>query len=209
MKLPVYDLNGELSGEEVELRPSIFEVEPNDHALALAVQAELTNRRQGTHATKNRALVRGGGRKPWRQKGRGAARVGTIRSPLWRGGGIIFGPQPHPYKMQINKKVSRIARRSAFTYKARENKIKVLVDFNWEDGKTASARNLMRAFALQSGGALILTAEYHHNIHRACKNIPDLEVIKATDVSARQILKCDAVLIQKGAISSIHEVLGK
>ena len=107
MKLPVYDINGKTTGEEVEAASGVFEIEPNDHAIALAVQAELTNRRQGTHSTKNRSMVRGGGRKPWRQKGRGVARAGTIRSPLWRGGGIIFGPKPHPHKMRINKKVKR------------------------------------------------------------------------------------------------------
>jgi len=209
MKLPVYNLEGGTTGEEVELTPEVFEIEPNDHAIAMAVHTEMTNRRQGTHATKNRALVRGGGKKPWRQKGRGAARAGTIRSPLWRGGGIIFGPQPHPYIMRINKKLNRLARRSVLTYKVREEKIRILQEFDWEDGKTKNARELAKAFNLYKIKALLLTSKYQPEVHNACKNIPGLEVNIAVDASARQLLNSDMILIQKDAIAAVQEVLNK
>jgi len=209
MKLPVYNLEGGTTGEEVELTPEVFEIEPNDHAIAMAVHTEMTNRRQGTHATKNRALVRGGGRKPWRQKGRGAARAGTIRSPLWRGGGTIFGPQPHPYIMRINKKLNRLARRSVLTYKVREEKLRILQEFDWEDGKTKNARELAKAFNLNDTKALLLTSKYQPQVYNACKNVPGLEVNIAVDASARQLLSSDIIFIQKDAIAAVQEVLNK
>lgn len=209
MKFQVYDISGQPTGEEVEVSSLVFDAEPNNHALALAVQAELTNRRQGTHSTKNRSMVRGGGRKPWRQKGRGVARAGTIRSPLWRGGGQIFGPQPHPYSMHINKKVKRLAKRSALSQKAREERVKILADFQWTDGKTTNARNLVKAFSLDKEKVLLMLSEYDSAVYRACKNIPDMDVIKAVDASTYQILKSGVVFIQKGALASIQEALAK
>ncbi len=209
MKLGIFDLNGQPTGEEVELSSAVFEIEPNDHAIAMAVTVEQSNRRQGNHATKSRNMVRGGGRKPWRQKGRGVARAGTIRSPLWRGGGIIFGPHPHLHKMKINKKMNRLARRSALAYKAKDQSIKVLTDFAWDDGKTTNARNLLKAFNITTGSVLLLTSEYSSSIYQSCRNVVDFEVIKASDVSARQILKCQTLFIQKSAVSPLQEVLTK
>lgn len=208
MKIKIFNIEGKTTGEEIELDPAVFEIEPNDHALAMAVTAEMTNRRQGTRAVKNRTMVRGGGRKPWRQKGRGAARVGTIRSPIWRGGGVIFGPEPQNYRMRINKKVNRLARRSALTYKVKEDAIKIVDDFNWEDGKTKNARNLIKAFEINKGRILLLTAEYSKSIYQACKNVADFEVNKAIDASARQILNSNILFIQKSALPALKEVLG-
>jgi large subunit ribosomal protein L4 len=210
MKLAVFDIEGKPTGEEVELSNLIFDIEPNDHAIAQAVTAELANRRQGTHCVKTRSMVAGGGKKPWRQKGRGVARAGTIRSPLWRHGGIIFGPTPHRYYLNINKKVKRLARKSALTYKARENRIRIITDFNWEEGKTSQARNLLKAFSVQSKDkALLLTTVYSPLVLQACRNIPTMEVNIASDVSTRQILRGDILLIQKGALSSLQEVLAR
>ena len=208
MKHNVYDLKANPTGEEIELPDSIFQIEPNDHAIAFAVQVETANARQGTHSTKSRSQVRGGGRKPWRQKGRGTARVGTIRSPLWRGGGIIFGPKPHPHNLSMNKKVNRLARRSAFTYKAQDNSITVLEDFTWEDGKSANARKLLKAFAIAKGNVLLLTTDYDKLIYQVCRNFPEIEVNKASAASTRQILKSKMIFIQKGAIPALKEVLG-
>ena len=207
--MKVYDIEGSPTGEELELPASIFDIEPNDHALALAVQSEMANSRQGTHSTKGRSDVRGGGRKPWRQKGRGVARAGTNRSPIWRGGGITFGPKPHKYRLRVNKKVNRLARRSAFTYKARENNITVLNDFNWEEGRTANASSLLKAFSIDKGNVLLLTTEYSSAICQACRNMPGMEVNKAAAASARQILKSNTVFIQKRAIPSLQEALVK
>ena len=126
MKLEVYKTDGTKSGEQVELSKDIFEIEPNDHVIYLAVKAFLANQRQGTHKAKERSEVRGGGKKPWRQKGRGGARAGTTRSPLWVGGGSIFGPKPHTYTQKLNKKVNTLARKSALSYKAKAKQIVVL-----------------------------------------------------------------------------------
>lgn len=208
MKLKVYNTDGNPTGEEIELAPSVFEIEPNDHAIALAVTAEMTNRRQGTRMTKNRALVSGGGKKPWRQKGRGAARAGTIRSPLWRGGGTIFGPQPQDFKMRVNKKVNKLARRSALSYKIKADAVKILADFNWEDGKTVNARNLLKSFGVKKGHILLLTDEYKSTVCQASRNMPGLEVNKAAAASTRQIVKSNLLFIQKSALTSLQEVLG-
>lgn len=208
MKLKVYNTDGNPTGEEIELSPAVFEIEPNDHAIALAVTAEMTNRRQGTRSVKNRSMVRGGGRKPWRQKGRGAARAGTIRSPIWRGGGITFGPNPQTFKMRINKKVNKLARRSALTYKVREDAVKILADFNWEDGKTANARTLLNSFDVKKGNTLLLTSDYSTTVCQASRNISGLEVNKAAAASTRQIVKSGTLFIQKSALTSLQEVLG-
>lgn len=209
MKLIIYDITGNPTGEEVELSPQVFDTKPNDHAIAIAVQVELTNRRQGTHSTKNRSMVRGGGRKPWRQKGRGAARAGTNRSPLWRGGGITFGPQPHPYRMKINKKVKRLARKSALTYKLREEQIRLLVDFDWKDGKTIRARTLLKMLEVEGPGTLLLTGNYQPKVLQACKNIAGLTVSNAVDVSTNALMKSRTILMQKSALSALTEVLTK
>jgi len=208
MKLKVYDTDGNPTGEEIELESSVFEIEPNDHAIALAVTAEMTNRRQGTRMTKSRSLVAGGGRKPWRQKGRGAARAGTIRSPIWRGGGTIFGPQPQDFKMRINKKVNKLARRSALSYKIKAGAVKIIADFNWEDGKTVNARNLLKSFDVKKGHILLLTDDYKSTVYQASRNMPGLEVTKAAAASTRQIVKSNILFIQKSALTSLQEVLG-
>ncbi|MBL7190942.1 50S ribosomal protein L4 [bacterium] len=209
MKLKVYDLDGKETGEEVEFPAAVFEIAPNDHAIAMAVQTELHNRRQGTHSTKSRSMVRGGGRKPWRQKGRGVARAGTIRSPLWRGGGIIFGPHPHPYHMKINKKLKRLARRSALAYKLKQDNIRILTDFNWEDGKTSNLRSLLKTLKIAEHGTLMLTGKYEPMVLRACRNSAGFSVCSAVDVSTHTIMKSRIMLMQKSAVAALTEALSK
>ena len=138
MKLDVYKIDGMSSGNSVALPNEVFEVEPNDHLIYQAVRTQMTNSRQGTVSTKNRTMVRGGGRKPWRQKGRGTARAGTIRSPLWVGGGRVFGPQPRNFKMKINKKMKRQARQSAYSHKVKQEAVILVEDFKLENPKTQS-----------------------------------------------------------------------
>src|SRR4030066_1308006 len=126
MKIDILKINGSPSGEKCELRDDIFGIEPNDHVLYLSVKSYLANQRQGTHKSKERGEVRGGGKKPWKQKGRGGARAGTTRSPLWVGGGRIFGPKPRDYRQKLNKKVNQLARKSALAYKAKANQIMIV-----------------------------------------------------------------------------------
>ncbi len=209
MKLDVYKIDGSKTGEKIELKPAVFGIEPNDHAIWQAVVTEMTNRRQGNASTKNRSAVRGGGRKPWRQKGRGTARAGTIRSPLWRGGGRIFGPQPKDYHIKINKKVKRLARKSALTYKAREEKIKLIEDFSFDAPKTKSMAEIMNKLKLDSVKTLILLAARDQNIYLSSRNIPDLSVKGAGEFSTYDVLDSDVVIIQKSALDIIYEVLSK
>lgn len=209
MKLKIYGLDGALTGEEIELASDVFDIAPNDHAIALAVTAELAHNRQGNASTKNRKFVRGGGRKPWKQKGRGVARAGSTRSPIWKGGGTIFGPQPHFYFFKVNKKINRLARRSALAYKAQEDSIRIIPDFQWEDGKSANARNLLKAFGIKSGNVLLLTAGCSHSIYQACKNLPGFQVNNAIDASTKQIVSCKTLFIQKSALPALQEALVK
>jgi len=209
VKLDVYKIDGSKTGEKIELKPAVFGIEPNDHAIWQAVVTEMTNRRQGNASTKNRSAVRGGGRKPWRQKGRGTARAGTIRSPLWRGGGRIFGPQPKDYHIKINKKVKRLARKSALTYKAREEKIKLIEDFSFDAPKTKSMAEIMNKLKLDSVKTLILLAARDQNIYLSSRNIPDLSVKGAGEFSTYDVLDSDVVIIQKSALDIIYEVLSK
>lgn len=207
MKLPVYSQDGKTTAE-VTLDPAVFGIEPNEHAMWLAVKVQRHRMRQGTHASKNRSLVRGGGRKPWRQKGRGTARAGTIRSPLWRHGGTIFGPQPHAYTMGLPKKVNRLARRSALATRAQEEAIKLVEDFALESPKTRQIVEMLKALDLADQKVLILTKEYDANLVRSVRNIDGCSVQIGVEASTYDLLNSRVLLIQKGALNPISEVLG-
>lgn len=208
MKLSVYSQDGKKAGTEVTLDPAVFGIEPNEHAMWLAVKVQRHRMRQGTHASRNRSLVRGGGRKPWRQKGRGTARAGTVRSPLWRHGGTIFGPQPHDYKMGLPKKVNRLARRSAFATRASEEAVRLIEDFTLESPKTQQIADMLKALDLAGEKVLILTKEYDANLVRSARNIAGCSVQVGVDASTYDLLNSRVLLIQKGALNPISEVLG-
>lgn len=209
MKVDVYAINGDKVAEDFELPANIFAIKPNDHAIYLAVKAQLTNARQGTAATKNRALVAGGGKKPWRQKGRGTARAGSTRSPLWRGGGTIFGPQPHPYVMKVNKKVKRLARRSAFSYRAEEGNVKVVDDFTVESGKTKEIYDILKKLGVHEKKTLLLVSGSDSNLLLAGRNIPKLRILEAVKASAYELLDNEVIVIQKSAVAKLQEVFGE
>jgi large subunit ribosomal protein L4 len=208
MNVPVYDRTGKATGENAALDEAVFGIEPNEHVMYLAVKAQRAHMRQGTHASKNRALVRGGGKKPWRQKGRGAARAGTIRSPLWRHGGTIFGPTPHPHAMGLPKKVNRLARRSALATRAKEEGIRVLEDFSYEGPKTRELVEMLKAMELNNSKVLILTSGYQQNIVKSAQNVANCNVRVGTEASTMDMLNHPVILIQKGALEPISEVLG-
>lgn len=208
VKLDVYKTDGTLTGEQVELDPSVFGIQPNDHAIWLAVTAELANRRQGTHKTKTRGEVRGGGRKPWRQKGTGRARAGSIRSPLWRGGARIFGPVPHLYKKQISQKVRQLAKRSALSHLAKENRIRLVEDFSFEMPKTKQMATLLKNLQLNGKKTLLLTLEPDRKVYLSGRNIPFLSIQEASAFSTYDVVNAEILLIQKNALSKIYEVLG-
>lgn len=206
MKVPVYNRQGSATSE-VELAEDIFAIEPNEHVMYLAVKVQRARMRQGTHASKNRSLVSGGGRKPWRQKGRGTARAGTSRSPLWRHGGTIFGPQPHPYNMRLPKKVNRLARASALACRVAEEAFTVVEDFKFEAASTKSAVELLKAFELEGKKVLILTKEYDQNLLKSVTNIPGCDIAVGIEASTLDLLNHDVLLVQQGVIEPITEVL--
>ena len=203
IRLPVKRLDGTTTGEEVELDPRLFGVEYNDHVLYLAVKAELHNRRQGTHSTLSRSMVRGGGRKPWRQKGRGAARAGTNRSPIWRGGGITFGPQPHDYNMKLPHKVKRIARRMALTKKAQSDAISLIEDFDLDAPRTKSIAQMLHVFDAVGQSILLMLEGNKPTIVKSCRNIPRLEVRDAMTASTYDILRAKKLIISRRAIDNL------
>ncbi len=208
MKLMVHDHAGNATGREVELNDSVFGIEPHDHAMYLAVKVQLARQRQGTHASRNRSLVQGGGRKPWRQKGRGTARAGTIRSPLWRHGGTIFGPTPHPYKMELPKKVNRLARRSALSARAQEEAIRIVENFSYDAPATKKLMTALDALKLAGEKVLILTDGYSPNVLRSAQNLAKCSVRVGTEASTYDLLNHRVLLIEEGALASITEVLG-
>jgi large subunit ribosomal protein L4 len=207
MKLDVYKIDGSKSGDSVELSEEIFGIEPNDHVIYLAVKAYLANQRQGTHKSKERNEVRGGGRKPWRQKGRGVARAGTIRSPLWVGGGRIFGPKPRNYREKLNKKVKDLARKSALTYKAKSEQIVVVEDFNFELPKSKELYSILNALNVVGKKTLILTNGADDNVYKSGRNIEKINVLEANKASTYEILNSQVLLLQKSAVEKLVSTL--
>lgn len=206
MTLPLYTQTGEQQGT-IELPESIFGIEPHEHAMYLAVRVYLAHQRQGTHKTKTRQEVRGGGRKPWRQKGRGTARAGSIRSPLWVGGGTVFGPQPHKYTITIPKKVNQLARRSALSCRAREGNIVVVDSINLEQPKTTLMASVMRALGLEEVSTLFLVDRLDPNLVRAGRNLPYLTMMQVDKVSAYHVLSHRKLLLVPAAITQLEQVL--
>lgn len=209
MELQLHKVDGTASKETVSLPDSLFNIEnPSEHAIYLAVVAEETNKRQGTRATRNRSLVRGGGKKPFRQKGTGNARQGTRRSPLMKGGGTVFGPMPQTFHKDINRKVKLLARKSAFTLAARDNGVIVVEDFTWDTPRTRNMAGLLKAFKLDGKRVLILTANQDNTLYLSTRNIYKLDLKPADQPSVRDIVNSDVVLLLKSAVGKLQEVYG-
>ena len=204
MKLEVYKQDGTKSGETVELSKEIFEIEPNDHVIYLAVKAYLANQRQGTHKAKERSEVSGGGKIPWKQIGRGGARAGTTRSPLWIGGGSIFGPKPRDYRQKLNKKVLALARRSALSYKAKANQILIVEDFNFEAPKTKDFISILNALKVKGKRTLLLTNGTQENVYKSGRNVPRINILEANKASAYDLLNNQVLVLQKSAVNLLE-----
>ena len=208
MELKVLNTGGSETGEVVTLADSVFATEVSEHAMYLDVKSIMANRRQGTHKVKNRSEVRGGGKKPYRQKGTGHARQGSTRSPLMVGGGSIFGPEPRDYGLKINKKVKRLARRSALTSKAGEGRIVVVEDFVFDQIKTKQMAGILKNLGLDSKKTLMLMPEHSDTVVKSGRNISGLNVVVADKASTYDILDSQTVLMQKTALKKIEETLG-
>jgi large subunit ribosomal protein L4 len=205
MKLDIYKIDGKSSGKKVELSDSIFGVEPNDHAIYLSVKSYLANQRQGTHKAKERSEVRGGGKKPWKQKGRGGARAGTTRSPLWIGGGTIFGPRPRDYRQDLPQKVKKLARKSALSHKVKDEQLIVVEDFTFEKPKTKDFQNFLQTLNLTGKKVLLLTNGKSENVYKSGRNISRVKVLEAAKASTYDILNNQILVLQQGAVDMVSK----
>ncbi|WP_227764114.1 50S ribosomal protein L4 [Zhaonella formicivorans] len=204
-KVAVYNMQGSQVGE-IELNDAVFGVPFNEAAVHNAVVMLLANRRAGTHSTKTRAEVSGGGRKPWRQKGTGRARAGSIRSPLWRKGGIVFGPKPRSYRYSLPKKARRLALKSVLSAKVAEGNLIVLDSLHFDQPKTKSMVNVLKALNVDNK-ALVVTAGKDENVIKSSRNIPGISPVEAARVNVYNVLNHEKMVITKDAVAKVEEVL--
>ena len=209
MEISVLNINGQETGRKVTLNESIFGIEPNDHVIYLDVKQFLANQRQGTHKSKERSEVSGSTRKLGRQKGGGGARRGDINSPVLVGGGRGFGPKPRDYRFKLNKKVKALARRSALTYKAQENAIIVVEDFNMEAPKTKDFVNIAKNLKVDGKKSLFVLPESNKNVYLSARNLQRTLVTLAANVNTYNVLNADVLVVTENSLKTIDEILNK
>ena len=207
MEIKVLKNNGEDTGRKVSLSDSIFNIEPNDHAIYLDVKQFLANQRQGTHKAKERAEIEGSTRKIKRQKGTGTARAGSLKSPLFRGGGRVFGPKPRDYGFKLNKKVKSLARKSALSYKAKAEEISILEDFSFEKPQTSQFAKMLADLALDNKKTLMIVAATDKNLSLSSRNIKNTKVVLANNINTYEVLHADKILLLEGAVPKVEELL--
>ncbi|WP_347052960.1 50S ribosomal protein L4 [Flavobacterium olei] len=209
MEVKVLDFNGKDTGRKVQLSDSVFAIEPNNHAVYLDVKQYLANQRQGTHKAKERAEVTGSTRKIKKQKGTGTARAGSIKNPLFKGGGTIFGPRPRSYSFKLNKGLKRLARKSAFSIKAKESNIIVLEDFNFEAPNTKNFINVLKALGLENKKSLFVLGESNKNVYLSSRNLKASSVVNSSELSTYAILNANNLVLLEGSLELIEENLSK
>lgn len=207
MKVEVLDTNGKSTGRKFDLPEEIFGIVPNEHVMYLAVKAAQANMRQGTHDTKERNRVKGSTRKIKRQKGTGTARAGDIKNPLFRGGGRIFGPHPRDYSQKLNKKVKRLAKNSALSYKAMNGKVLVVEDFTFDQPSTGDFFQVLDNLKLGSTKTLILLGDYDKNLYLSSRNIPVSRIMTFSDANVLEIMKADTLVLAEGCLEKINQVV--
>lgn len=206
MELEILNIKGEATGKKVKLAEAVFAVEPNDHAIWLDVKQIQANKRQGTHKAKERAEIARTTKKAFRQKGTGGARRGSMKSPLVRGGGRVFGPEPRDYSFKLNKKVKQLARVSALSYKAKDNQILVLEDFNFDAPKTKNYSALLNAIKLSDKKTLVVLAEYNKNVYLSSRNLQGTKVISASELNTYDILKANNIVFVESSVKQIENI---
>ena len=209
MELSVLNNKGKDTGRKVKLDPSIFGIDPNDHAIYLDIKQHLANKRQGTHKTKERAEIVGSTRKIKKQKGTGTARAGSIKNPIFRGGGRIFGPTPRDYNQKVNKKVKRLARKSALSIKAKEKSILVVEDFQMDAPKTTAYNLVLQALGLKDEKSLVVLGEPNKNVYLSSRNLEYSRVINNYELSTYQITNASSLVLFESAVSQIETILNK
>jgi len=206
-KLELLNVNGE-KVKDIKLNDNVFGIKPNDIVLQDAIVLARACERQGTHSTKTRAEVSGGGRKPWKQKGTGNARQGSIRAVQWRKGGIAFGPKPRDYSKKQNKKVRRLALLSALTYKAQDNELVVVESIKFETNKTKEMTNLLNKLALANSKVLLVVDELDENVCLASRNLGNVKVVLPTEVNTYDVINSDKMVMTEASLKKLEEVLG-
>ena len=207
MELKVHNIKGKETDKKVKLNKSIFGIEPNDHAIYLDVKQYLANNRKGLHKTKERAEIAGSTRKIKKQKGTGTARAGSIKNPLFRGGGRVFGPRPRSYDQKVNKKVKKLARKSALEYKLKNKEVLILEDFKFSNPKTSNYLNIIKAFGLESKKTLLVTSETDSNIYLSSRNLKNSKVIINSELNTYEITDANNILILESAVEGIETTL--
>ncbi len=209
MKVAVLDINGKDTGRKVELSKDVFGIEPNDHAIYLDVKQYLANQRQGTHKSKERAEIAGSTRKIKKQKGTGTARAGSIKSPVFRGGGRIFGPRPRSYSFKLNKNLKQLARKSALSIQAKDNNLVVVEDFNFDTAKTKNFTNVLKALELESKKSLFVMSGSNNNVYLSSRNLKTSKVVNNSGLNTYGILNAGKVVISESSLEEIKNNLSK
>jgi large subunit ribosomal protein L4 len=209
MEVKVLNVSGKETGAKVQLSDSVFGIEPNDHAIYLDVKQYLANQRQGTHKAKQRNEIAGSTRKLYKQKGTGGARAGSVKSPLFNGGGRVFGPQPRDYSFKLNKKLKTLARKSALSYKAKDNNIVVLEDFTFDAIKTKSYIQLTADLNVTDVKTLLVLGAANNNVYLSSRNLKKTKVITADQLNTYDVLNAGKLLLTAGALKTLEEAFAK
>lgn len=209
MEVKVLNFNGKETGRTITLSDSVFAIEPNNHAVYLDVKQYLANQRQGTHKAKERAEVAGSTRKIKKQKGTGTARAGSAKNPLFKGGGTVFGPRPRSYSFKLNKSLKRLARKSAFSIKAKESNITVLEDFTFDTPNTKNFINVLKALGLDNKKSLFVLGESNKNVYLSSRNLKASSVVTSSELSTYAILNANNLVLLEGSLEGIEENLSK
>ena len=209
MDVAVTKYSGEKTGRKVSLSAEVFGIEPNDHAIWLDVKSHLANKRQGTHKSKQRNEITGSSKKIKKQKGTGGARAGNIKNPQFKGGGRVFGPQPRDYSFKLNKKVKDLARRSALTYKAKDQSISIVEDFNFEAPKTKQYVAMLKSLGMEAQKTLLVIPEVSKNIVTSGRNIKNTKVITASQLNTYDVMHADKLILVESSVGKIDTLLNK
>jgi len=207
MEIAVLDTKGKETGRKAKLSDAVFAIEPNDHAVYLDVKQYLANQRQGTHKAKERAEIAGSTRKIKKQKGTGTARAGSIKSPIFKGGGRVFGPRPRNYGFKLNKNLKRLARKSALSIKANDKAIMVIEDFSFDSPKTKNFMEVLKALGIESKKSLIVLGDSNKNVYLSSRNLKTSEVISSSELSTYKILNAKSIVFLEGSLEGIESKL--
>lgn len=209
MEVAVVDIKGKETGRKANLSDAVFAVEPNNHAVYLDVKQYLANQRQGTHKAKERAEISGSTRKIKKQKGTGTARAGSIKSPIFKGGGRVFGPRPRSYSFKLNKNLKRLARKSALSMKANDNSIMVVEDFSFDTPKTKNFIDVLKALGLEGKKSVIVLGDSNKNVYLSSRNLKTSEVVSSSELSTYKILNANNIVFLEGSLEGIESNLSK